>query len=48
MGSALPKLDVSVHWPVHSCGFKHEPGAWCPKPGVWLIAGTPTKVQPLN
>ena len=39
MASAAPRIDVSVHWPVH-CRYRHAPGARCPLPGVWLVAGT--------
>ena len=41
MASAIPKMDKSARWPRHTCGVIHQPGAWCPVPNRWLIAGTP-------
>lgn len=43
MPSATPPIDVSVSWPVHSCGYRHGPLADlpCPRPGRWLVSGQP-------
>lgn len=43
MASALPKVDVSTTWRVHTCGYRHPPLGElpCPRALRWLIAGTP-------
>lgn len=42
MASALPRRDVSLSWPACvSCRTTHGADVACPRPGRWLIAGTP-------
>lgn len=44
MPSAIKARDLSINWPVHTCGARHPGVAACPPLGVWLVdwvAGDP-------
>jgi hypothetical protein len=38
VASSIPKVDLSVAWPICTrCRRKHMPGSVCPPLGVWIV-----------